>query len=324
MVVPHPGVNLPWARYGGDFGSNAWSPTGGLSTRNLDDLHATLAEARAAGAELVRWFGLCDGRAGLRLDAVGGPDALQPVVLDDFETAVQVLQRHGLRMVPVLLDFTWGDALRVVNGVQLGGRTWVLRDPVARHRLWLALDALLARFGNHPAVAMWDVWNEPEWLCAPWRPPARRLSQRLLRLCLEELVWHVRCLARQPVTVGLASARGLPLCRDLDLDVLQVHWYDSHERRSPLADAPRAPWSRAPIVLGEFPTAGSTRSCTQIVHAAQHAGYAAAWPWSLLAADASTNRDAALRALGDARTCVTPWRHAQDAPPASASDGRRR
>ncbi len=292
-----PGVNLPWDRYGGDFGANAWSPAGGLSTRDLQPLQHVFAEARRAGAELVRWFVLCDGRAGISYDAGGVPTALQPVVLEDFQAALDLLEQHGLRMVPVLFDFTWSDARRQVNGVDLGGRAWVLRDPVARHRLWRVLDDLLAAFGRHPAIAMWDAWNEPEWLCAPWRPHARRLSRAHLRRCLGELVLHLRWHVTQPVTVGLASARGLPLCRALDLDVLQVHWYDPLERRTPLAVRPLVPWTGAPLVLGEFPTAGSARTGAQIVEIAQRAGYAAAWPWSLLATDASSDRDRALRAI---------------------------
>ena len=295
--MPQPGVNLPWLRYGGDFGANAWAPGGGLSTRDPAPLHRALDVARRAGADLVRWFVLCDGRAGITYDEAGAPLSLQPVVIDDLHAALEALRAHELRMVPVLLDFTWGDAARVVNGVDLGGRAWILHDAVARHRLWRVLDELLAAFGHHPGIAMWDAWNEPEWLCAAWRPPARRLSRSLLRRCLTELVLHLRWHTTQPITVGLASADGLSLCRHLGLDVLQVHWYDRLEVRMPLASRPRVPWSDAPLVLGEFPTAGSARSCADIIDTARAAGYAAAWPWSLLADDGSTDHDAAVGAL---------------------------
>jgi hypothetical protein len=301
--VTPPGVNLPWLDYGGDFGANAWRRTGGLSTRDLTPLHHALDQAAAAGAEVVRWFVGCDGRAGFLTDAAGHPVALQPVVLDDMDTALRVLAARRLKMMPVLFDFTWTRPARVVNGVQLGGRAPVLRDPVARHRLWSAVDSLLVAFGTHPQIAWWDVWNEPEWMCTPSPLPWRRLSRGLVRRCLHELVLHVRWHARQPITVGLASARGLSLCRDLDLDLLQVHWYDHLERRSPLAPLPQAPWSRAPVLLGEFPTRGSARAVDAIVDRAHAAGYAGAWPWSLLATDGSTDRDAALRAIICARDC---------------------
>ena len=218
-----------------------------------------------------------------------------------MRTALDRLGAHGLRMVPVLFDFTWADAARVLNGVQLGGRAPVLRDAVMRHALWGAVDTLVAPFGHDPRIAMWDLWNEPDWMVAPCRPPGRRLSPRRLRQCLAELALHLRGHAVQPLTVGLASARGLPLCRDLSLDVLQVHWYDHLERRAPLSPRPRAAWSEAPLLLGEFPTSGSGRTADAIVALARDAGYAAAWPWSLLADDRSSDHAATLRALAATR-----------------------
>jgi hypothetical protein len=62
------GANLPWIRYGGDFGANAWSPEGGLSTRPDDRQRAltVLLRLRDLGVTRVRWFFLCDLRAGVR------------------------------------------------------------------------------------------------------------------------------------------------------------------------------------------------------------------------------------------------------------------
>lgn len=291
------GVNLPWIRYGGDFGANAWSPVGGLASRDHADLHRSLDAAARAGARVVRWFVLCDGRAGITFDALGSPLSLQPVVLDDMAAALDALQQHGLRMVPVLFDFTWGDVRRVIDGVALGGRAHVLKDPIARHALWTVVDQLVGPFGRHPGIAMWDLWNEPDWLVARWRSPARRLTTARVRQYLSELLLHVRWHSSHPVTVGLASALGLPLCRDLDLDVLQVHWYDHLERRAPLGRRPHVAWSGAPLLLGEYPTRGSARPPADIIAIAQQAGYEAAWPWSLRADDQCSDEQATLTAL---------------------------
>lgn len=300
-----PGANLPWLRYGGDFGANAWSTAGGLSTRDRSDLHRCLDAAAEAGARVVRWFVLCDGRAGITFDPLDAPVALQPVVLDDMAAALEALRGHGLRMVPVLFDFTWTDPRRLVEGVAIGGRAHVLRDPVSRHALWRVTDDLVGAFGSHPGIAMWDLWNEPEWMAAPWRPPARRVSQRRLRQCLGELALHVRWHASQPLTIGLASVHGLPLCRDLGLDVLQVHWYDHLERRAPLDRCPRVPWSEAPLLLGEYPTRNTRHAPDVIVHTSHRAGYAAAWPWSLHADDQASDPHASLHGIRCARDRFT-------------------
>jgi hypothetical protein len=299
-VLPH-GVNLPWLRYGGDFGANAWSSVGGLTTRDLADLHRSLGAAAGAGAEVVRWFLLCDGRAGITFDASGTPRALQPVVLDDLGLALDALRTHGLRMVPVLFDFTWADARRVVNDVPLGGHTHVLKDPIARHALWTVVDSLVSTVGDHDGIAMWDLWNEPDWMVSRWRAPGRRLTTRQLRRCLAELILHVRWHSTHPITVGLASTGGLPICRGLGLDVLQVHWYDHLERRTPLGRRPRVPWSDAPLLLGEYPTRGSARLPAHIVETARTAGYQAAWPWSLRADDHCSEEEGSLHGVRCAR-----------------------
>ena len=67
------GVNLPWIRYGGDFGANAWHPDGGVHVpARRAELEVACARMADAGMDLVRWFVLADGRAGLVEDADGG------------------------------------------------------------------------------------------------------------------------------------------------------------------------------------------------------------------------------------------------------------
>jgi hypothetical protein len=85
--------------------------------------------------------------------------------------------------------------------------------------------------------------------------------------------------------VGLASAGGLDLVRDSDLDVYQVHWYDRHELRHPLSTRVTQLGLDRPVLLGEYPTRGSRRLPADIVDTARRAGYAGALAWSALARD---------------------------------------
>lgn len=295
------GVNLPWKRYGCDFGTNAWR-IGGLAVHDNAALRRALDAASRAGADIVRWFLFCDGRAGIDYDAGGLPRRLQPAVLDDLARALDVVGEAGLRMVPVLFDFTWAGPRRIVNGVQLGGRGWLLRDALARQALTTrCVDPLVAHVGHDPRIAMWDLCNEPEWMTRPWWPPSRRVGPRTMRAWLGELAGQVRRASPHPVTVGLASAGGFPLVDTLDLDVWQVHWYDQHAHRSPLTPCPRVRHGNRPLVLGEFPTAGSRRSPVDIVSTSRAAGYAGAWGWSLLAQDTASSAADLLAALQQAR-----------------------
>lgn len=294
------GVNLPWWRYGCDFGSNAWR-IGGVAARDGAEVRRALDDARSSGARTVRWFLLCDGRAGIEFDAAGLPVRLQPSLFADLDRALELVAAAGLRLVPVLFDFHWAKPARTVNGVQLGGRSWLLRDPVARHHLVTrVVDPIVARVGADPRIAVWDLCNEPEWMAQPWWPASARVSRDCLRRWLAELAMHVRWASPHPVTVGLASSRGLSLIRDADLDIVQVHWYDHHQRRAPLERCPVLPGRARPVVLGEYPSAGSRRSVLEILDAARAAGYAAAWGWSLLADDSASSYDGLLDGMRQA------------------------
>ena len=152
------GANLPWIRYGGDFGANAWAPAG-LSQHSEPDRIASLFETlRAHGITTIRWFFLCDGRAGVRFGADGFPDGLDDVVFRDVDTALSWAERAGLGVLPVLLDFHWCMPARMVNGVQLGGRRLVLSRPSGRKRLIETVIApLLERYGRDSRVHGWDL-----------------------------------------------------------------------------------------------------------------------------------------------------------------------
>ena len=84
------GANLPWIRYGGDFGANAWAPAG-LSQHPEPERIASLFETlRAHGVSTIRWFLLCDGRAGVRFGEDGLPDGFDDAVFRDVDTALVI------------------------------------------------------------------------------------------------------------------------------------------------------------------------------------------------------------------------------------------
>jgi len=294
------GANLPWIRYGGDFGANAWAPAG-LSQHSEPDRIASLFETlRAHGITTIRWFFLCDGRAGVRFGADGFPDGLDEVVFRDVDTALSWAERAGLGVLPVLLDFHWCMPARTINSVQLGGRRLVLSRPSGRQRLIETVIApLFERYGRDSRVHGWDLINEPEWVTlgvGTWNArksilrPAMRSYIRDAAACA-----HARVV--QPVTVGSASSRWLGLVKGLGLDFYQPHWYDSFESRAPLAMPVEAMRCDRPLVLGEFPTRGSARAPDVVIEMARAAGYQGAMFWSVLADDPATDFECAREAL---------------------------
>ena len=290
------GVNLPWMNYGGDFGANAWREGGGVG-RPGERLVLRNALARVAGEGLtcIRWFMLCDGRAGLRMAADGALEGLDDFVFRDADAAVEELDRAGLSALLVLFDFHWFRPAAFVNGVQTCGRARLAAGSSLRARLLdRVVDPLLERYGRHPSILAWDVINEPEWVTRGTRLPPRpsEVPRAAMRDFIRGIVDLIHQRTSHAATVGSASARTLPLVEGLGLDVYQVHWYDRLGRKAPL-DRPAASLGLdRPLILGEFPTRGSRRMPAEIVDTARQNGYAGALAWSALAGDEASDPDA--------------------------------
>jgi hypothetical protein len=245
------------------------------------------ARCSASGLNLVRWFMLCDGRAGIRFDDRGQPLGLDDACWRDVDAALEAAATYRLKLLFVLFDFLWFRPRRFVNGVQLHGRRQVVADRAARAALLdCVVRPLLRRYGKESAIQGWDVVNEPEWATlryGAWRPWSA-VRPSLMRSWIGEIADAVHEETSQMVTVGLASSRGLPLVENCNLDFYQVHWYDRLELRSPLGEPPLGGLDR-PLLLGEFPTANSRRSAAEVVALARSAGYSGALGWSATASD---------------------------------------
>jgi hypothetical protein len=286
------GANLPWITYGGDFGANAWRPQGGLAAQGISlDAFASLTQLRGLGVETIRWFMFCDGRAGIRFGDDGSPLGLDQHVLQDLGTALQLASASDVRIVFTLFDFLFCAPRAHVAGVDTGGHAAVLGDPRKREALLThVVTPVLEALANHPAIEAWDIINEPEWAAPGVRPD-------LMADFIRQASALVHSIASQPVTVGLATARGLDLVRDAGLDFYQVHWYDKHERDAPLRRDVREMTLDRPVVLGEFPTRGSRFTTDEILRIASQAGYSGAGFWSVNADDEASDGEAAADGL---------------------------
>jgi hypothetical protein len=286
------GANLPWIRYGCDFGANAWQPEGGLAAPGRrEDARRELSALAGCGATTVRWFLLCDGRSGLAFDAESqiGPDAR---LYADIDAGLRLLQEAGLSVMFVLTDFKWFSWRRMCRGVQLGGRSHLLVDPGCRSRVMSNVVApLLERYGREPVIWAWEIINEPDWVTTRWPWVRRRaMSGAGLRAFVAEATALVHSLTRHAATVGSARPSTLARLQGLGLDFYQVHWYDKLRCRFAL-DAPAASLGTdAPVMLAEFPTCGSRRPPASILEAARAQGYAGAFPWSACATDTYSSR----------------------------------
>jgi hypothetical protein len=289
------GANLPWLRYGSDFGANAWSPEGGVARpQNREALRRHLLELKKMGVDTIRWFLLCDGRAGIFFTPTGTPVRPDDRLFTDIDAALETAAASGLKIIFVLLDFLWFDKASWVNGVQTRGRSNVVKNPYKQRALRRrVLAPLFKRYGRSPVILAWDIVNEPEWGTRGWGgggidPAVSFLAmRRFIKMTARLIHRHTGQLA----TVGLANAAGLPLVRFTGLDFYQVHWYDRWEDVAPLARPVSELGLDRPLLLGEFPTRNSTRSPETIVAASKKSGYCGALAWSVLGSDRSSGID---------------------------------
>jgi len=280
------GANLPWVGYGTDIGTSFWYPAGGLNSQpaSVDLLAATFARLARDGISLVRTFLLCDLRSGVRFDSRGVPTGLDDAVFLDMDTLVSFARQHQIQLMPVLLDFHLCGFAHVVNGVQLGGRSRLIEEPVARSALVdLVLRSIVQQYREEETIVAWDIMNEPEWCLGIGPSTIERVTFHALQVFLGEAVECVHEYSRQPVTVGSAGTFGLDLVRSLGLDFYQVHWYERFGWRAlerPVADLDLGD---RPVLLGEF--AGRSTSVAKVLDTAKRAGYRGALVWSVLAED---------------------------------------
>ena len=262
----------------------------------LDAQFAAVGRRKGRGLSLVRFFIFCDGRAAPAFAPDGSVSGLDSVFYRDFDVLVGAAERHGVFLVPVLLDFGWCAYPTTVSGVQLGGHADVIRDAGKRQSfLERALKPLLERYGRHPAIFAWDVCNEPERIIDEIPEAFRRnhdvVSLADMRAFVQSCAAYVhRLTATQLLTVGSARRKWLQLWTGSDLDFYQFHWYDDFQSEEPF------PWRSydelgldKPCLIGEVPTDNTSFTLQDFIAAAEAGGYSGVLFWSYGARDAFSN-----------------------------------
>jgi hypothetical protein len=257
----------------------------------------------------LRWFFLCDARAGIRFREDGAPLEIQSQAWRDIDCALDLVRKADLSLMPVIFDFHLCRPRHVVNGVRTGGHSRLISHADLRaHLLDNIVGPLVANYGHAREIGAWDLFNEPEWATfgvGTWNPVSS-VSKTAMRGFLQAAAARVHAVTRQQVTVGNASALTLSLVRGLGLDFYQPHWYDRFEARAPLGRHTATLDCDAPVVLGEFPTCNSAHTPAELLDKAEQCGYTAAYFWSALADDTFTHLEQATAAVAGRHPSTTP------------------
>lgn len=262
------GANVPWLNWGRDFGGGA--KDGVSNPDNRARLSQGFAQAKANGANVIRWWVFEGDAWQIKRDASGAPTDVDEAVYADFDAALELAEEHDLYMVFVL--FSAPHHLPA---------PW-LEDPGQRSRLASALGVLFANYRDHPRVMTWEVFNEPEF--DVWE---NRTKEEPMRETVREIAASVHANSTAYVTVGGAMLDGLGMLTGLGLDYYQAHWYDYMASGDWCAlcrtyeDVKNQHGLDGPLVIGELYLSSEVESPHLRLEDFYTKGYAGAWPWSI-------------------------------------------
>lgn len=281
------GVNLPWLHYAEDFGRFAGHHIGVSDSETHKALELHFQQIRDCGVSVVRWFLFGDGRGGFLCDN-GIARAPDEYLFADMRAALELAERHRLRVCFSLIDYLWLQDH--ADKAHRHPHEHVLHFAAGREAFLLhVLIPLFREFREHPALYAWEIANEPEWAIREFtREPAAKLPFASFRAYADEIARAVHEFAHLPVTLGSARLMWLRAWAELPLDFLQAHFYppapgepniDLAQQLGSLANL------KKPLWLGELPArdpSASGYSLRQALDLCREAGLcgAAVWRWT--------------------------------------------
>ncbi len=253
------GVNVPWYRWGCDFGCGA---NGGVSSTSAA-IEPRFAQLQAADVHSVRWW-MFSGDP-WQVSAAG----VDANVYRDIDAALQLAEQYDLY-------YTFS----LFSGPSAVPSSW-LTSAATRQQIATTLGGLFGRYAGHPRVLSWEVFNEPD--LDIWRGRVREADVQAFVATVAAAV-HAHSSAL--VSVGSGMLDGLPMWVGLGLDYYDAHWYDNMASGDYCARCTdyRTVQARygldAPLVIGEF-FAGAAVDAAQRYEDWYRKGFAGAWAWSL-------------------------------------------
>lgn len=219
--ITHSGVNLPWINYGWDLGANPWGGEPGGFYANRASLEADFAYMRANHIKLCRVFLFGDFRSGLERDGDGHIVGLDPYVVPDMETLIDVAMTNNIRLIPVLMDCTLADEITHENGTPVGEYPEYITNATFKEQLLTnALQPFLEQFGERETVYAWDIMNEPRLATA--------VSQSDILAFVEDVAAMIRISAPEArLTVGHYDRYHLAEHGNAVTDLTQIHYYEN-------------------------------------------------------------------------------------------------
>ncbi|GFR71926.1 endo-1,4-beta-mannanase 1 [Elysia marginata] len=145
------GGNLPWIQYAYDFGNNQWA---GVKTSMENEMKLL----RDAGGNTLRLWIHIQGESSPQFDLNGYVTATDRdgTFIDDFKDMLDLAQSYDILVIPTL----WNAAVPQDFENRLNGL--IVNPEKLASYIQVVLNPLVQAVKAHPALAAWDVFNEPE------------------------------------------------------------------------------------------------------------------------------------------------------------------
>lgn len=297
------GINYAWRNFAADFGGiSAWEQLG--VSQDETGFDADLAEMKAAGASVVRWWLWPDFRGdGVLFDEADDPTGLSDVALADIEKALELADKNDVYLVLTPFSFDNFRPTHETGGRVIRGLSDIVRSAPRRAKLIENVVRPMAKAvaGSEHASRLlgWDVINEPEWAVSPeGGNPSSDFTpnEELDDISLAEMktfITETLAVLREEtpaaqLSIGWAAAKWSWAFSDLpNVDFHQPHIYGWVNQYWPYTMSPaELGYTGKPTVMGElfleempFTGNGDDSTLSQILQAFYDGGYAGAWPW---------------------------------------------
>ncbi len=278
------GVNYPY-KTSQDFGSDAWGYSGVAQPTTNAEVDTDFANLAASGVRVVKWRVFNDGRSSPQFNQDGYAVGLGDHFYVDLDAALSIARRHGIYLVLTLFNSGFWTTDCTQQGVHLGGHEDSLTDP-AKQRALLdnAIIPMLRHIGSNDRVLAFEIIAEPEWGIAELNQQQDNRSKVPLanvRALVRQITSAIHYYTMALATIESNRASNMAVWRGLGLDYYSFSWYDWLEPWEPLARPASSFHLDRPIVLGEFPSYGSSYyALPRVYDIALQQGYAGAFAWS--------------------------------------------